>query len=204
MMTRVLAHWIALDYWIPLDYWISMMDSFWDYIINSCEINAHLQFYQSPFISDAKMDNNITTKNGQQLTVCADEQQLIENILFQIIFSLFYIIIFVLGILGNFLVTYVVCKNRRMQNPTNLFITNLACSDILMCCLSVPFTPIQSFTGKWLFGDVLCTLFPVTQGFSIYVSTMTMTIIALDRFVVVCFPYRQRMQVSITKLMSKL
>jgi hypothetical protein len=50
-----------------------------------------------------------------------------------------------------------------------------------MCCFSVPFTPIQSFTGKWLFGRVLCTLFPVSQGISIYVSTMTMTIIALDR-----------------------
>jgi hypothetical protein len=50
-----------------------------------------------------------------------------------------------------------------------------------MCCFSVPFTPIQSFAGKWLFGRVLCTLFPVSQGISIYVSTMTMTIIALDR-----------------------
>jgi 7 transmembrane receptor (rhodopsin family) len=65
-----------------------------------------------------------------------------------------------------------------------------------MCCFSVPFTPIQSFTGKWLFGEVLCTLFPVSQGISIYISTMTMTIIALDRFVVVCYPYRQRMQVG--------
>jgi neuropeptide Y receptor len=82
-----------------------------------------------------------------------------------------------------------------MINPTNLFITNLACADILMCCFSVPFTPIQSFTGKWHFGKILCTLFPVSQGTSIYVSTMTMTIIAVDRFVVVCYPYRQRMQV---------
>ena len=86
--------------------------------------------------------------------------------------------------------------NRAMQNPTNLFITSLASADILMCCFSVPFTPIQSFTGKWLFGEVLCTLFPVSQGISIYISTMTMTIIALDRFVVVCYPYRQRMQVT--------
>ena len=148
------------------------------------------------------MDYNTTTINDD-LFVCSDEQQLFENVFFQTIFSHFYILIFVLGILGNFLVTYAVCRNREMQNPTNLFITNLACSDILMCCLSVPFTPIQSFTGKWLFGGVLCILFPVSQGFSIYVSTMTMTMIALDRFVVVCYPYRQRMQVQITSL-SKL
>jgi hypothetical protein len=30
-------------------------------------------------------------------------------------------------------VTYVVLKNRAMQNPTNLFITSLASADILVC-----------------------------------------------------------------------
>ena len=121
---------------------------------------------------------------------------MIDNLAFQILTSSLYCSIFLIGIFGNLLVTYVVLKNKSMQNPTNLFITSLASADILMCCFSVPFTPIQSFTGKWLFGEVLCTLFPVSQGISIYISTMTMTIIALDRFVVVCYPYRQRMQVS--------
>jgi hypothetical protein len=65
-----------------------------------------------------------------------------------------------------------------------------------MCCFSVPFTSIQSFTGKWLFGKILCTLFPVSQGVSVYMSTLTMTIIAVDRFVVVCYSHRQRMQVK--------
>jgi len=55
-----------------------------------------------------------------------------------------------------------------MQNPTNIFIANLAFSDVLMCCFSVPFTPIQSFTGRWLFGRVLCTLFPVSISPTFY------------------------------------
>jgi hypothetical protein len=40
----------------------------------------------------------------------------------------------------------------------------------------------------------------VSQGISVYVSTLTMTIIALDRFVVVCYPYRQRMQIKTSLL----
>ncbi len=36
-------------------------------------------------------------------------------------------------------------------------------ADILMCTFSVPFTPLQSFSGKWVFGEVLCKLFPFSQ-----------------------------------------
>ena len=82
-----------------------------------------------------------------------------------------------------------------MHTVTNFFILNLAVSDVVMCLFAVPFTPLQSFTGKWLFGDVLCTLFPFSQGVSVYISTLTLTIIALDRFVVIIYPFRARMQV---------
>ena len=51
-----------------------------------------------------------------------------------------------------------------MHTVTNFFILNLAASDILMCLFSVPFTPLQSFTGKWIFGEILCKLFPFSQG----------------------------------------
>ena len=35
------------------------------------------------------------------------------------------------------------------------------------------------------------------QGFSVYVSTLTLTIIAIDRYVVIVYPFRARMQVSL-------
>ena len=38
------------------------------------------------------------------------------------------------------------------------------------------------------------------QGFSVYVSTLTLTIIAIDRYVVIVYPYRARMQVRFLKL----
>jgi hypothetical protein len=36
-----------------------------------------------------------------------------------------------------------------MHTVTNFFILNLAVSDVVMCLFAVPFTPLQSFTGKW-------------------------------------------------------
>lgn len=69
----------------------------------------------------------------------------------KVFFYVLYILIFIIGVSGNALVCYVVARNRSMQTVTNLFITNLALSDILLCTFSVPFTPLYLLTfGSWV------------------------------------------------------
>jgi len=51
----------------------------------------------------------------------------------RVLFITMYGVIFVLGISGNSLVAFVVLRNPAMQTITNVFITNLAVSDILVC-----------------------------------------------------------------------
>lgn len=97
-------------------------------------------------------------------------------------FYCIYILIFVVGICGNVLVCYVVFRNKSMQTVTNFFITNLGLSDILLCTLAVPFTPLYQFMRKWVFGRVLCHLVPYAQGVSVYISAFTLMAIAIDRF----------------------
>ncbi|CAH0694319.1 unnamed protein product [Spodoptera exigua] len=82
----------------------------------------------------------------------------------QVAFCILYTIIFVLGVFGNVLVCYVVFRNRAMQTVTNLFITNLALSDILLCIFAVPLTPMYTFLGRWVFGRLLCHLMPYAQA----------------------------------------
>ncbi|XP_040574622.1 prolactin-releasing peptide receptor [Lepeophtheirus salmonis] len=135
--------------------------------------------------------------NDTNLQGCSNEQQLIKFLGVQLIFSFFYLIIFVLGISGNLLVVIAILRKRAMRDiVTNLFILNLAISDIVMCLFAVPFTPLQTFTGVWYFGEALCILFPFSQGVSVYISTLTLTIIAVDRFVVIIYPFRARMRVK--------
>jgi hypothetical protein len=47
------------------------------------------------------------------------------------VLGVIYSFIFLIGITGNSLVVYVVCRKKSMQTVTNLFIVNLALSDIL-------------------------------------------------------------------------
>ncbi|KAI5714483.1 hypothetical protein M8J77_000517 [Diaphorina citri] len=74
-----------------------------------------------------------------------DTIPIIRETSIQILFSLIYATIFVLGVFGNVLVCYVVFHNKNMHTVTNFFITNLALSDILLCILAVPFTPTYTF-----------------------------------------------------------
>lgn len=120
----------------------------------------------------------------------------IDNEALQAVFCVLYSSIFILGVFGNALVCYVVLRNRAMQTVTNLFITNLALSDILLCVLAVPFTPLYTFMGKWIFGAPLCHLVPYAQGCSVYISTLTLTSIAIDRFFVIIYPFAPRMKLS--------
>ncbi|CAF3370025.1 unnamed protein product [Rotaria sp. Silwood1] len=112
-----------------------------------------------------------------------------------------YALIFFFGISGNALVIFVVCRNKAMQTVTNVFITNLALSDILMCCLAVPFTPISAYGHTWHLGRILCHLVPMSLGISVYVSTLTSLAIAVDRYFVIVHPFRSRMRLGVCILL---
>jgi neuropeptide F receptor len=43
---------------------------------------------------------------------------------------------------------------------------------------------------------VLCHLVPYAQGTSVYISTLTLTSIAIDRFFVIIYPFQPRMKMS--------
>ena len=97
------------------------------------------------------------------------------------VYVLLYVVIFVLGSMGNSLVVYIVAANKNMQSITNTFILNLAFSDILLCLFAVPFTPLAYFLPSWPFGEAVCRLVPMTLGVAVFVSTLTSVVIAIDR-----------------------
>ncbi|XP_027453088.1 neuropeptide Y receptor type 2 [Callorhinus ursinus] len=107
-----------------------------------------------------------------------DSTMLIEV---RIILILAYCSIILLGVIGNSLVIHVVIKFKSMRTVTNFFIANLAVADLLVNTLCLPFTLTYTLMGEWKMGLVLCHLVPYAQGLAVQVSTITLTVIALDR-----------------------
>ncbi|XP_021331562.2 neuropeptide Y receptor type 2 [Danio rerio] len=100
----------------------------------------------------------------------------------QVILILAYSTIIFFGMTGNSLVIYVVYKFRNLHTVTNYFIVNLAVADLLVNTLCLPFTLMYTLYGEWKFGQVMCYLLPYAQGLAVHVSTITLNVIALDRY----------------------
>uniref|UniRef100_A0A158P6X0 G_PROTEIN_RECEP_F1_2 domain-containing protein n=1 Tax=Angiostrongylus cantonensis TaxID=6313 RepID=A0A158P6X0_ANGCA len=72
-----------------------------------------------------------------------------------------------------------------------VFIGCLAVSDLLMSLTSLPWTAVTIFTREWIFPRPICKLIAVFQGGSIFVSSFTLTVIALDRCLLILKPNKE-------------
>ncbi|XP_048369443.1 prolactin-releasing peptide receptor-like [Sphaerodactylus townsendi] len=108
-----------------------------------------------------------------------------------------YTLVLLVGIFGNYLLLYVICKTKKMHNVTNFFIGNLAFSDMLMCTTCVPFTLAYAFNPQgWIFGKFLCYFVFLMQPMTVYVSVFTLTAIAVDRYYTTACILKKRISFS--------
>lgn len=75
-----------------------------------------------------------------------------------------YAVILMLSVAGNALVILTLVQNRRMRTVTNVFLLNLAVSDLLLGVLCMPITLIGALLRDFVFGGVMCKLMPYLQG----------------------------------------
>ncbi|XP_029312568.1 LOW QUALITY PROTEIN: opsin 4b [Cottoperca gobio] len=98
------------------------------------------------------------------------------------------LVIGITGILGNFLVIYAFCRSRSLRTPSNIFIINLAITDLLMCVTQTPTFFINSMHKRWIFGKKGCELYAFCGALFGICSMMTLMVIAVDRYVVITRP----------------
>lgn len=63
-----------------------------------------------------------------------------------------YSLLIVLGATGNSLVVCAVVRKRAMRTARNLFIVNLAVSDLLLCLVTMPLTLMEIVAKYWPLG----------------------------------------------------
>ncbi|XP_061601077.1 melanopsin-A-like isoform X2 [Cololabis saira] len=57
------------------------------------------------------------------------------------------------GVAGNLLVIYAFSRSRSLRTPPNMFIINLAVTDLLMCLTQSPVFFTTSMSRRWIFGE---------------------------------------------------
>nr|Q5XXP2.1 RecName: Full=Melanopsin; AltName: Full=Opsin-4 [Phodopus sungorus]AAU11506.1 melanopsin [Phodopus sungorus] len=92
------------------------------------------------------------------------------------------------GMLGNLTVIYTFCRSRSLRTPANMLIINLAVSDFLMSFTQAPVFFASSLYKKWLFGETGCEFYAFCGAVLGITSMITLTAIALDRYLVITRP----------------
>uniref|UniRef100_A0A4X1TDX5 Neuropeptide FF receptor 1 n=1 Tax=Sus scrofa TaxID=9823 RepID=A0A4X1TDX5_PIG len=108
-------------------------------------------------------------------------------------FIVAYVLIFLLCMVGNTLVCFVVLKNRRMRTVTNMFILNLAVSDLLVGIFCMPTTLVDNLITGWPFDNATCKMSGLVQGMSVSASVFTLVAIAVERFRYIVHPFREKL-----------
>uniref|UniRef100_A0A673KZI0 Neuropeptide FF receptor 1 n=1 Tax=Sinocyclocheilus rhinocerous TaxID=307959 RepID=A0A673KZI0_9TELE len=99
------------------------------------------------------------------------------------------------GMAVSYILSYLlVLLNRNMSSVTNLFILNLAISDLLVGIFCVPTTLIDSLISGWPFSQITCTMSNLIQGMSVSASVFTLVAIAVDRFMGIVYPFHHRLR----------
>ncbi|XP_066147090.1 RYamide receptor-like isoform X1 [Euwallacea fornicatus] len=108
-----------------------------------------------------------------------------------IVYSI-YVTIFIVALLGNVFVCYIVLQSPRMRTVTNYFIMNLAVGDILITVLCVPFTSVTIMLQYWPFGAFMCPFVSYVGTLSVLVSAYTLVAISIDKWMLIMYPLKPR------------
>ncbi|XP_052562889.1 tyramine/octopamine receptor-like isoform X1 [Culex pipiens pallens] len=103
-----------------------------------------------------------------------------------------YAVIFLLSVIGNLLVILTLAQNKRMRTVTNVYLLNLAISDLLLGVFCMPFTLVGQVLRKFIFGSIMCKLIPYFQAVSVSVAVWTLVAISLERYFAICRPLTSR------------
>ncbi|KAL0965219.1 hypothetical protein UPYG_G00278330 [Umbra pygmaea] len=116
------------------------------------------------------------------------------------VFIVSYLLIFVVCMVGNGVVCFIVLRSKNMRTVTNLFILNLAISDLLVGMFCMPTTLVDNIITGWPFGSLVCKLSGMVQGISVSASVFTLVAIAVDRFRCIVYPFKQKLTISTSTL----
>ena len=63
-----------------------------------------------------------------------------------------YALMILFGASGNLIVILAVIRNRAMRTARNIFIVNLAISDLMLCIITMPLTLVEILYQTWQVG----------------------------------------------------
>ncbi|NXG17077.1 XCR1 protein, partial [Grallaria varia] len=120
---------------------------------------------------------------GNESNICEMGNYFILNIHLT---TVLYTLVFLLSLLGNTLVLWILLKYETLTSLTNIFIVNLSVSDLVFSCM-LPFWVVDQSFG-WIFGEFLCKAVNAIFSIGYYSGVFFLTLMTILRYLCVVNP----------------
>ncbi|XP_062272642.1 tachykinin receptor 1a [Scomber scombrus] len=151
-----------------------------------------------PLFNTTSMPNWTTSSNTNNDTMY--ENQFVQPVWRIVLWAIAYSCIVIVSIVGNVTVIWIIMAHKRMRTVTNYFLLNLAFAEASMSAFNTVINFAYAVHNEWYFGPVYCrfhNFFPIA---AVFASIHSMTAIALDRYMAIIHPLKQRMSSTQTKV----
>lgn len=152
-------------------------------------------------MANFSIGNLCNTSETDQPIPDAREFDALKRLPFATVAVALCVVVTVVGTLGNTLVVVTVATTVKLRTATNIFIANLAIADIFVCAFDLPLNLFYLLTDYWPYGRTLCHIIPACFGVVIYASTLSMTMIAVDRFILIVLETGRRITPAIALIL---
>ncbi|XP_066571401.1 putative P2Y purinoceptor 10 [Amia ocellicauda] len=137
------------------------------------------------------MDCNVTCDGGTSNqnysnNTCPDSSTWKDSM--DMLYTIFYLVIFIPGLLGNSLALWVLCRFISKKTKAVIFMINLALAD-LAHVLSLPLRIYYYINHVWPFGKALCLLSFYLKYLNMYASIAFLMCISIQRCVFLMHPF---------------
>ena len=122
--------------------------------------------------------------------------------------GLLYVLMFLVSVLGNTVVCYIVYQKPAMRSAINILLATLAMADVLTAALCMPFTVISMIAQRWILGDVFCQINAILFSLLMTEGTFVLLTISVDRFMIIVrrkdtlTPRKAKMYIAVSWILS--
>lgn len=106
-----------------------------------------------------------------------------------VLLSMSLTLIMLVAIVGNVMVIAVIVQHRGMRTRTNVFLCNLAITDLLTALLDMPFSLLTILNGRWTAGHTLCQFNGFAMPLFFVASIHTLMYISVHKYVSIKRPF---------------
>ncbi|XP_076341251.1 QRFP-like peptide receptor isoform X1 [Tachypleus tridentatus] len=143
-----------------------------------------LAFNFTGSLNESELHNVLKTYDNERLTLTKTSN---------LVLIIFYVVSFLVATSANTVALLVFYRYRQMRHLSNVLLITLAVADLLVALVCMP-TAVGSVAYRlWIYGDAMCKMTNYLQGVAVSASIFTMTLMSIDKYVVICHPltYRQ-------------